>query len=369
MSKNTNQATVTTEDSTLGQVLYMAFELGDNNWKIAFSDGRPQHRVVTLPSRDLKRLSEEITKAKCRFKLSNDCEVVSCYEAGRDGFWLHRFLVKNDVQNVVVDSASIEVNRRRRRAKTDRLDARKLLFMLIRHHGGEPRVWSVVYIPSEEDEDARQLHRDLEQLKKEAQQHRNRITSLLIAQGVTLCVRKNFLQELRSVRLWNGKKLSTLLLERLKREYRRLRMVNEQVQSLQAQRKKLLKTSSCSRVAKVRDLQCLRGLGMEGSWLLIMEMFGWRQFYNRKEVGASAGLTGTPYDSGGSAHDQGISKAGNRRVRWMMCELSWCWLRFQPESALSQWFNERFGEGKRHRRKGIVALARRLLIAIWRYIE
>jgi transposase len=274
------------------------------------------------------------------------------------------------VQNLIVDSASIEVSRRKRRAKTDRLDARKLLAMLIRHQLGEREVWSVVRVPSVEDEDARQLHRELEQLKKEVLQHRLRIDSLLVAQGLKLPIGQDFLPRLGLARLHDGRPVPADLQARLHREYQRLGCAQAQLREVERARRKLVREGGAERLDKVRRRQSLRGIGVNGAWLLVMEFFGWRQFNSRKEVGGAGGLTGCPYDSGGSDHEQGISKTGNRRVRWMMVELAWCWLRFQPDSELSSWFQDKWGQGgKRQRKVGIVALARRLLIELWRFVE
>jgi len=380
MKKIRNQATLAnttsgqealqTKHSADSRVLYMAFELGAKEWKLAMTDGRPQVRLVTIPSGKLERIEEEIRRAKVKFELGQQGRVMSCYEAGRDGFWLHRFLQSAGIENAVVDSASIEVNRRRRRAKTDRLDARKLVSMLMRYHGGESRLWSVVRVPSVEDEDARQLHRELEQLKHQVVEHRSRIGSLLWTHGADIKIGKHFSEQLEQVRQYDGKPLPENLMCRVKREYELLRAVQKQIYAIDAQRRKLLKQSKAERIEKVRRLQKLRGVGLNGAWLLVMEFFGWRVFDNRKQVGGAAGLTGTPYNSGGGRREQGISKAGNRRIRWIMAELAWGWLRFQPDSALSRWYAEKYAGGNsRLRRIGITALARRLLIELWRYLE
>jgi transposase len=274
------------------------------------------------------------------------------------------------VDNAVVDSASIEVNRRKRRAKTDRLDARKLVSMLMRYHGGESKLWSVVRVPSVEDEDARQLHRELEQLKKQTVAHQTRIASLLCTQGVSVKIGKHFIEHLEQARQYDGKELPDYLIRRIKREYELLGAVHKQILAVEAERRKLLKQSKSERIEKVRRLQQLCGVGINGAWLLVMEFFGWRVFDNRRQVGGAAGLTGTPYNSGGSDRDQGISKAGNRRIRWIMAELAWGWLRFQPDSALSRWYTDKYANGNsRLRRIGITAVARRLLIDLWRFIE
>jgi transposase len=351
--------------------LYMSFELAAQTWKLAFSDGRSRPRFISMPARDLARLADEMRSAKERFTLPSDCRVVSCYEAGQDGFWLHRQLVAAGIENVIVDSASIEVNRRRRRAKTDRLDARKLVLMLLRHDTGEPNVWSILRVPTVEQEDLRHIHRDLEQLKTEEKQHRMRIHSLLMTQGLRVFVNKSFIKLLPRLRLPNGEPVPPYLRARLEREYRRFELVYDQQRELEGQREEMLRETAGAPAAKqlemVRRLSELRGIGIGGAWLLVMEFFGWRDFSNRRQVGAAAGLAPTPYSSGDSEREQGISKAGNRAVRWMMVQLGWSWLRHQPNSSQSRWFLERFGDGRRSRRRGIVAVARRLLIALWRY--
>jgi transposase len=352
-------------------VLLLALELGDAKWNLGLSIGlgrSPRRR--TIKGRDLSALQREIAAAKERFGLPDSASLMSCYEAGREGFWLHRYLVSKGVQNLVVDSSSIEVNRRARRAKTDKLDVGKLLTMLIRYHLGETRLWSVVRVPSQEAEDMRHLHRQLISFKKDRTRHRCRISGLLASQGVRLSVTKDFMARLDLVRTWDGSLLATGLRARLGREYKALQHVEEQIRELEAERKELLDTSQHPYVQKVRNLLKLRGIGPNSSWLFVMEFFGWRNFRNRREVGALAGLTPTPYHSGGNLREQGISKAGNRPVRGMAIEIAWAWVRYQPESELTHWFLERFGRGgKRMRKVGIVALARKLLEALWTFLE
>lgn len=364
------QATRKTQDSAEDKALNMSLELSKKSWKLAFSDGsaRPP-RVVAVPARDWSLLEGEVAKAKDRFGLASEVPVRSCYEAGRDGFWIHRVLVHRGIENIVVDPASIEVNRRSRRAKTDRLDALKLVAQLIRHHRGE-RVWSVVRVPDVSDEDARHLHRDLDVLKAERRAHRMRIQSLLFTHGIDQKVGRKFLEALPRLRQWDGQPLPTSLQARLVREYQRLQTGGEQIREIEQERKALLATSRTKSVEQARRMAQLCGIGTTSSWVFGMEFFGWRQFANRREVGAAAGLTPTPHQSGDSLGEQGISKAGNPRVRTMMIEIAWSWLRYQPDSKLSQWFWERFGKGSsRQRRVGIVALARRLLIDLWRLLE
>jgi transposase len=283
---------------------------------------------------------------------------------------LHRYLLSVGIENVIVDSASIEVNRRARRAKTDRLDAGKLVTMLIRYHSGERTVWSVVHVPSVEAEDQRHLHRQLSKFKAGRTRHTNRIKGLLAGQGERLPVDADFLERVARVRLWDGSSLPPGLRARLEREYAAYQHVGQQIKELEAERRELIRTSDHSSDEKVRALLQLRGIGENSAWLFVKEFFGWRVFRNRREVGSLAGLTPTPYQSGEQSREQGISKAGNRPIRGMVIEIAWGWLRHQPESELTLWYEKRFGQGsKRLRKIGIVALARKLLIALWRYLE
>lgn len=362
----------TSNVTTKTDVLYLALELGEVEWKLAFTIGLGQKpRLRSMPARNLPQLQAEITKAKKRFGLAQDAAVRSCYEAGRDGFWLHRHLSGIGVENSVVDSASIEVNRRQRRAKTDRLDAGKLVHLLLRYHGGERKVWSVVRVPEVADEDARQLHRELEELKDERTMHVNRIKGLLVSQGLAVPgVGKGFAAWLGTARLWDGTAVPVELQRRLLREFERWQLLDRQIRELEHERRQRIRCDDTPHVAKVRSLMTLWGVGLNGAWTLVYELFAWRRFANRRQVGSCVGLTPTPYQSGDSRREQGISKAGNRRLRRLLIELGWCWLRWQPDSELSRWYVRRFGAGNgRSRKVGVVALARKLLIALWKYVE
>ena len=353
-------------------VLYLALELGWNEWKLAFATGPGDNpRLRSMGARKLEVLQKEIAQAKARFGLPADAPVISCYEAGRDGFWLHRYLQQQGVPNLVVDSSSIEVKRRGRRCKTDRVDAGKLVSMLIRWQHGESKVWSVVQVPGVDDEDRRQLHRDLLELKAERTEHTNRIKGLLAGCGLALVkIDEDFPEVLTGLRQWDDQAVPAGLQQRLLREHERWRFVDRQIKDLENERARKIRTSDEKPMPKVRQLLNLRGIGVNSAWLYVMEFFGWRQIRNRKQLGSLAGLTPTPYQSGDSDHEQGISKAGNRRLRTMAVEIAWCWLQYQPDSALSQWYRKRFGSGNsRQRRIGIVALARKLLVALWRYLE
>jgi transposase len=365
-------ATHKNNSSTLETVLYMAMELSENQWKLAFSTGaaqKPRRREVR--ARNVVELRAEIAAAKERFDLPGETRVVSCYEAGRDGFWLHRCLVAAGVENQVVDSSSIQVERRGRRAKTDRLDAEKLLAMLIRSHQGEPHVWRVVNVPSVEDENARQLHRELETLKGEQVTHGNRIKGLLAGCGLTVTVNRNLPKWLKQVRMWDGAELPAELKARILREFERMQAANRQIRELEKERCRQIRTGDKDEgILKIRKLMCLRGIGVNSSWLHVREVFGWRKIRNRRQAGSIVGLTPTPYDSGNSSREQGISRAGNRRMRTISVEIAWGWLRFQPESELSLWYQRRFGHGsKRQRRIGIVAMTRKLVVSLWKYVE
>jgi transposase len=351
--------------------LFLAFELGVNTWKLGFTTGAAQRpRERSMPAGAIHILDEEIAQAKRRFGLSHDARVVSCYEAGRDGFWLHRCLVAQGVENVVVDSSSIEVNRRHRRAKTDRLDVHKLLTMLLRHAAGEQRVWSIVRVPSVEEEDRRQLHRALATAKRDRTRVSNRIKGLLASQGLVMPPSGDFPQQLESLRLWDGSPLPAGLRHRLGQEWEQVKALAQRIAQLEAERRTLMQTTEDAVMQKVRQLLTLKGIGANSAWVFVMEFFGWRAFRNGKEVGALSGLTPTPYASGNTAYECGIAKAGNYHIRAMAIEIAWGWLRFQPDSALTQWYQQRFGHGSsRLRRIGIVALARKLLIALWRFAE
>ncbi|HOO21916.1 MAG TPA: IS110 family transposase [Kiritimatiellia bacterium] len=347
----------------------MAMELSASKWGLAFSNEEKVRQVVVMAG-DRAGLLAQVQRAKEKLGLSADAAVICCYEAGRDGFWIHRFLDREGIRNHVVDAASIEVNRRKRRVKTDRVDAESLVRMLMRYEKGERTLWRTAKVPSEAEEDERRLHREIQRLKKERTSHSNRIRGLLVLQGVRLGRGAVAALAVDRLRTWEGKALPAALGEELRRECDRLRVLEDQIKALEKTQAERIKTPQTASDRVAGRLSQLRGVGPVSSWILSKEFFGWRTFRNRREVGALAGLTGTPYCSGSSERDQGISKAGNVRVRWVMIELSWRWLQFQPASALSKWFWDRFGRGNgRTRRIGIVALARKLLVALWKYLD
>lgn len=359
------------QDTSRGRVLYMAFELSRTEWRLGFTTGLGQApRERALPAGDVTAVEKEIDRARKRFGLSSTAEVISCYEAGRDGFWLHRFLEAIGHTNHVVDSSSIEVKRKAKRVKTDRIDLAGLLRLLIRFHAGEGRVWSVLRVPSPEAEDARQLHRELITARRERTRTINRIKSLMATQGFNVPLRSGFVSALERTVLWDGLGVPDHLCTRLAREWQRLLAQRKLVREIESERNRLFRESDDAAIDQVRQLYRLRGVGIESAWLFVMEFFAWRQFTNRRQVGALAGLTPTPFQSGGVRRELGIAKSGNAHVRWLAIEIAWSWLRYQPDSDLTIWYERRFGSGSsRIRRIGIVALARRLLIEFWRFLE
>ena len=366
-------ATTQREDSTApgGDRLLMAIELGRRQWKVGFTTQRGQRiRRRTLPADAWDRVPEEMAAAKKRLGLPADAPVTSCYEAGRDGFWIHRYLVGTGADNLVVDSSSLEVNRRARRAKTDAIDLTKLLSMLRRHVGGEKKVWHVVHVPSAADEERRQPHRELWALKRDRTRVTNRIIGLLATVGVYVKIDAKFPTHLEELQQWDGQAIPATLRARVAREWDKVTLFTSQIQTLERARRLELRQQGDASVALVRQLLQLRGIGGQTAWLFATELFGWRQFRNRREVGGITGMVGTPYRSGLLNHEQGISKAGNKRIRAMAIQIAWGWLVHQPQSALAQWYTRRFAHGGPVARKiGIVAVARRLVIDLWRYVD
>lgn len=358
------------ETRTETQTLYMALELGGSKWVLVSGLAPNKIRTKVVDAGDLSGLREELGRARKRFGLAEDAPVKSCYEAGRDGFWIHRALLKMGVQSIVVDSASIEVSRRKRRVKTDRIDGKKLHQQLFRFDHGEKDALSVVNVPSESDEDLRRIHRERGRLKKERTSLVNRIRGQLNTQGIFLRSLQGLRAKLPELRCWDGQPLPPHLRDELGRSCERLETLQAHLRQVEGTQRRLLDSSKDKSVEKVRMMASLRGVGCCSAWVLVGEFFGWREFRNRRQVGAAAGLTGSPYSSDGCQTEQGISKAGNVRLRTLMVELAWLWLRYQPDSALSKWFHDRWSSGaKRNRRVGIVALARKLLVALWRFVD
>lgn len=354
----------------MGVTLFVAVELSAARWHLAMASGPGDApRECDIAAGDAVAWEREVARAKARFGLAADAAVVSCYEAGRDGFWVARWLARGGVRNFVVDSSSIEVPRRGRHPKTDPVDARSLLRLLMRYAAGERRAWRVVTVPSVEAEDRRHLHRALETLKHDRTRLRCRIGSLLATHGIRQA-RSRRLEDVSRLRGWDGAELPAGLQCRLQREVAHLTLVTQQIRSLEAEQRAAVREQHDEAITRVVQLQQLRGIAVTSAWVFVMEAFSWRRFRNGREIGAMSGLAPTPYRSGSSQREQGIGKTGNRRWRWMAVEIAWGWLRYQRASDLSRWYQRRFADaGPRARRIGLVALARKLLIALWRYLE
>lgn len=356
---------------------FMAIELSKASWLIAVLT--PLSNKISLrsiPCGAVRQLMEIVDHAIERVSRATGrpVQVVSCYEAGYDGFWLHRVLEAGGVSNHVLDAASLMVSRKARRAKTDRLDAEKLVRALIAFWRGEPKVCSVVRPPSIAEEDAKRLHREREFLMKERVQHIGRVKGLLATQGIYdfQPSRRDWRTRLAEVVTGDGRPLSARLAAEIERHCRRLGLVNSMLKEIDEERDaaaELNATSSATPPNRIQRLARLKGIGPQIATVLATEVF-YREFKNRRSLGSYLGLTPSPFQSGGMARDQGITKAGNPRARTISIELAWLWLRYQPQSALARWFQERTNGLKgRIRRIIIVAVARKLAIALWRYLE
>jgi transposase len=351
----------------------VVFELSKTKWQLGvLLPGSEKQSRYPIAGGDLTALASRL--ARCRAQAARSgksVRILSCYEAGLDGHWLHRWLTDQGVISHEVDPSSIEVSRRARRAKTDRIDLEKLMRTFLAYLRGEPRVCSMVHVPTVEDEDRKRRTRERERLLKERTSHSNRIKGLLHGQGVRDAqpLRPGFIASLDKMRTGDGRMLTPWLTEEIIREHERLCLAAKQLSALEAKNKVALRAAAPgSAEAKMMQLIDLKSIGPIGGQELVNEVF-YRSFDNRRQVGSYFGLAGTPYDSGESRREQGISKAGNRRARKLAIELAWLWLRHQPDSELSCWFRQRVADIKgRVRRIAIVALARKLMVALWRYL-
>lgn len=353
--------------------LDVSLELAAQSWKVAATDGRRVHPTVLVVEgaplwARLQTLLARLRELQRKWALPQKGEVRLIYEAGQDGFWIARALQAEGVEVIVVDAASVPVARHARRAKTDRLDALKLLEVLRGWLRGERGELRVVHIPSEAAEARRLLARERGLLQKEVGQHRDRMRKLLLLHGCSEELDDGFVERLMAgkVRCADGMPLPEELWNWLLREAERLELARQQLARLERTLMHQLPEPVQRCVAQLAQL---KGVGWVGAMRLVLELF-WRDFANRRQVGACVGLVPQPYDSGNSHVDQGISKQGNRRVRALLVEMAWFWLRYQPGSQLAQWFvNRTRGAGKRAKRVAIVAVARRLAIALWRYLR
>jgi len=355
----------------------VAIELSKKSWVVAvntpLSDKISLYKLKPNDWKELLELIERIQKRVAQ-ELKKPVEVISCYEAGYDGFWLHRLLEAQGVRNHVIDPASLQVDRRARRAKTDGIDVEKLLRSLMAYLRGEPKVWNVVRVPTVIEEDDRRLHRERSRLINERIQHVNRIKGLLAIHGIYDYepMHPERMPRLERLRTTARHRLPPHLNAEILRELQRLELVLGMIQTIEAERDAIASAKSKSRhtsAKKIQHLVKLKSIGPEFATVLVGEVF-YRTFDNRKQIGSYVGLTPSPFQSGSTFRDQGISRAGNAKARTTMIELAWLWLRNQPDSSLSVWFRERVGERKgRIKRIAIVAMARKLLIALWRYLE
>jgi len=356
-------------ESTAAAALYVACELSAKEWLLTMSSAPDARRYrARVRAGDGEAVRRVVATTKERLGLGMEAPVRSCYEAGRDGFWPHRLLVMLGVRNLVVDSSSIEVSRRARQAKTDRLDGEKLLRMLLRYWGGERDLWHVVHVPTREQEDARHASRALTTLQADRTRLRNRIHSLLALHGVSrLRIDARFPERVAGARDWAGACLPAGVQARLLATWRVLQTVEAERQPARRLERQQVRASAPATSAQ--RLAQLRGVAARGATVLADELFS-RRLRNRREVGGLTGLVSAPYDSGTTRRNQGLARSGLPAVRRIAVEMAWAWVRYQPTSALTRWYRERFGHGGAvTRRIGIVAVARRLMIALWRYVE
>jgi transposase len=354
--------------------IYVVFELSRAKWQLGVMlPGAGKMSRYRIDGGSLAELSVLLSRLRARAQQQGKpVRILSCYEAGLDGHWLHRWLSANGIVNYEVDASSIEVNRRARRAKTDRIDLALLMRAFLAYLRGEPGVCSMVRIPSVDDEDRKRRTRERERLLKERTAHGNRIQGLLQGQGIreAMPLKPGFLSKLERLRTGDDRTLPPRLRDEIVREHERLMLVQKQIKELDAANMAAHQAPAKASVeAKVVQLAELKGVGPQIAQVLANEVF-YRDFRNRRQVGSCFGLTDTPYDTGDSRRQQGISKAGNHRARTTAIELAWLWLRHQPDSDLSRWFRARVGEVKgRIRKIAIVALARKLMVALWRYLQ
>ena len=353
--------------------IFVSLELSRSIWLVTSlspgSSGKmSKHAVSGGDIAGLLRRPFEL-KEKARWRMRNDFPIVVIQEAGLDGFWIHRVLEQEGIESHVVDPASIMTSRRPRRAKTDRIDGEALVRALLAHQRGEPRVCAMVRVPTPEEEDRRRVSRELKALTAERVRHVNRVKGLLFAQGVSGYepLRRDRRAQLEQLQTGDGRPLPDHMKRQISRELDRLELLLEQIKAVAAERDVLLVSAAEDTVpAPAKLLLALKGVGPDFASVLWQEGL-YRHFDNRRQVAAYAGLAPTPWKSGSVDREQGVSKSGNPRLRSTMLQLAWLWLRHQPDSALSRWFHQRVGMNGRIRKTMITALARKLLVAFWKY--
>jgi len=351
--------------------IFVSLELSKSTWLVtSLSPGSEKMSRHPVPGGDIPALLACLNalRDKTQAREGRRYPVIAIQEAGLDGFWIHRALVsENWITSHVVDAASIAVSRRHRRAKTDRIDGEMLVRTLMAWMRGEPRVCSMVRVPTIEEEDRRRIGRERKALVKERTVHVNRIKGLLFTVGIRDYVpnRRDRRERLEELRTGDGKPLPRHLKAQLSRELDRLELLAEQIKRVEAERDDLC--AAANETAPQVMLTTLKGIGPEFANVLASEGL-FRHFDNRRQVAAYAGLAPSPWRSGSIDREQGVSKSGNPRLRTTMIQLSWLWLRFQPDSALARWFQERISHsGGRGKKVAIVALARKLLVAFWKF--
>ncbi|MFZ5738743.1 MAG: IS110 family transposase [Pseudomonadota bacterium] len=356
--------------------IFVSLDMGRSKWIVTSLSPETGERMSqhTIPAGDVGGLLALFADLRHRAKARSglDYPVVTIQEAGLDGFWLHRVLEQEGIESHVVDAASIATPRRRRRAKTDKIDGEALLRALLAFKRGEPRVCAMVVVPSLEEEDRRRLCRERQTLLAERGAHTNRIKGLLFAQGVFDYepIRRDRRKRLDDLRTGNGRPLPPHLRTQIKRELDQLELLLDQIKAVEVEQQALLASQvsrsepDTSAANVVAMLLAIKGIGTQAAAVLWVEGLC-RTFANRRQVASYAGLAATPWRSGAVVHEQGLSKAGNPRLRTLMVQLAWLWLRHQPQSELAKWFRAR---GERGRKGLIVALARKLLVALWKYV-
>ncbi|RWM09749.1 MAG: IS110 family transposase [Mesorhizobium sp.] len=354
--------------------IFVSLELSRSKWLItSLSPGggekMSKHMVAAVDVADmLARFAELRKKAEAR---TGQCfPIIAIQEAGLDGFWIHRVLQAEGIESHVVDPASIATSRRRRRAKTDKIDGEALVRALLAYKRGEPRVCAMLRVPAPEEEDRRRITRERKALTNERVRHVNRIKGLLFAQGVSGYepLRRDRRKQLEALKTGDGRPLPAHLQAQVGRELDRLELLLEQIKAVEAARDAMLAGVPVVSPAPAMLLD-LKGIGPEFAAVLWSEGLS-RHFDNRRQVAAYAGLAPTPWQSGSVDHDQGVSKAGNPRLRTTLIQTAWLWVRHQPRSALTLWFQDRVKQnGGRLKKTTIVALARKLLVALWKYVN
>jgi transposase len=355
------------------RAIFVSLELSRKTWLItSLSPGAGERMSKhAVEAGDIAGLLARFAqlREKARARTGHDYPIITIQEAGLDGFWIHRALQSEGIESWVVDAASILVSRRRRRAKTDKIDGETLVRTLLAYKRGEPRVCSMVKAPTPEEEDRRRICRERKTLTAERVQHVNRIKGLLFAQGVFdyAPLKRSRRTRLEELQTGDGRPLAAHLKAQITRELDRLEIILEQIKAVEVERDALLEPVAGQASTPATMIAQLKGIGPEFAGVLWSEGL-FRHFDNRRQLAAYAGLAPTPWKSGSIDHEQGVSKAGNPRLRTTMIQVAWLWLRHQPDSALSLWFLERVQRnGGRLKKTTIVAMARKLLVALWRY--